>query len=524
MSEPAQVKKIDDESWGYDYVRVRATGNVSYDSFNGDIEFNVNNNESERWISPKNSYLSIKLRIIQTDETGTVGLLSPIVNTGVSKAAATLLSIPFISSNPAACLFTSVNNSIGDESISNNQNIAQCNTLYRTLYESKQEQESVNSTNPIKYMHMVSDSDTTDNKSTILNDVYGSAPNTGYPDTLVNFTNRKLYAMENLMGFNKYNEIEINTQCLAPMMYSDSLIPPNTPFSLRFTVDSNYHLNVISIAGSNVCSLPTGAGGAIPFVISKLSGATTFANANANNRNTIGVGIVDVNLWLYRIHAGNAVSIPREIYIKQFTSTLHAIAAGTHDEFNLDLKKNRRITHIACAFVQKKGSMKTTPTDFSSGYYIGAINGAVDAPLATAITEEIVYSNSPISQLINLRIEYAGGVYPFQPYNYNFDYTSNAGVPNLSGGTYRSFMDYCNFSDGLRDRNGTLLTADQYIIAPIILFKTFQNPDNDSNTLLLSVDFKQQVTGCNMIVVAFYDEVLSVNFDEFGKYTNFAVY
>ena len=41
------------EPWGYDTVRVRANGNVAYDSFNGDIEFNVNNNESERWISPK---------------------------------------------------------------------------------------------------------------------------------------------------------------------------------------------------------------------------------------------------------------------------------------------------------------------------------------------------------------------------------------------------------------------------------------------------------------------------------------
>ena len=47
--------------WGYDYTRIRYNGSINYDSFNGDIEFNINNPESERWISPKNSYLSIRL-------------------------------------------------------------------------------------------------------------------------------------------------------------------------------------------------------------------------------------------------------------------------------------------------------------------------------------------------------------------------------------------------------------------------------------------------------------------------------
>ena len=118
------------QPWGYGFNRVKSTGTVNYDSFNGDIEFNINASESERWISPKNSYLSIKLRIIQTDETGTAGLLAPIVNTGVSKAAATLVSVPNIAPNPAAALFSAVSCNIGEENISNNQNIAQTNTLY----------------------------------------------------------------------------------------------------------------------------------------------------------------------------------------------------------------------------------------------------------------------------------------------------------------------------------------------------------------------------------------------------------
>ena len=515
--------------WGYDLTRVRSNGSVNYDSFNGDIEFNVNNNESERWISPKNSYLSIRLRIIQTDETGTAGMLAPIVNTGVSKAAATLVSIPYISPNAAAGLFSAVTCNIGDEVISNNQNISQCNTLYRTLYESRLEQETVNSTNPIKCMS-ITDTDINANKSSTLAEHFSTAPNTGYNNALTNFTNRKLFALNNMMGFNKYTEIEINTQCLAPMMYSDDLIPPNTPFSLRFTVDPNYYLNLISIAGSNVCSLPVAAVGPpvlapVNFTITRLTGANTFANPNAGNVNTIGVGIVDMNLWLYRAHMSDAVSIPKEIYIKQFASTLHAIASGTtHDEFNIDLKKNRRITHVACAFVQKKGTMKTSPTDFSSGYYIGAINGAVDTPAVGATTEAMVYSNSPIAQLLNIRIEHAGTIHPFQPYNYNFDYTSNAGANNISNGTFRSFMDFANFSDGLRDRNGTLLNADQYTVSPIMLFKTSQHPNNDDNQLLAVLDFKQAVTGCYVLVMAFFDEIAKLAFDQYGKYTGFELY
>ena len=114
----------------------------------------------------------------------------------------------------------------------------------------------------------------------------------------------------------------------------------------------------------------------------------------------------------------------------------------------------------------------------------------------------MVYRNSPITQLLNIRIEHAGTIHPFQPYNYNFDYTSNAGANNLSNGTFRSFMDFANFSDGLRDRNGTLLNADQYTVSPIMLFKTAQHSNNENNQLLAVLDFKQAVAGCYAFVVA----------------------
>ena len=170
-------------------------------------------------------------------------------------------------------------------------------------------------------------------------------------------------------NFNKYYEVEINTQIMAPIFYSDDLIPPNTPFTIRYTTDNNYHLNAIQLAGSNVCSLPIG--GPVNYTISKLTSANGFATGNTNGtyQNLIGVGVVDMNLWLYRVHMLNVVNMSKEVYVKQYTSTLHPITPGTHDEFNVDFKKNRRVTHVACAFVQKKGQLKTTQTELSSGIH-----------------------------------------------------------------------------------------------------------------------------------------------------------
>ena len=113
----------------------------------------------------------------------------------------------------------------------------------------------------------------------------------------------------------------------------------------------------------------------------------------------------------------------------------------------------------------------------------------MDTPNAAATTEAIVYSASPNIQLQNIRIEYAGGVYPFQPYDYDFDYRGVFDTSKASKGTFRSITDFYNFSDALRDRAGHLMSAENCLVSPIILFKTFQNPDNDGKYLHLQYRF-----------------------------------
>ena len=150
------------------------------------------------------------------------------------------------------------------------------------------------------------------------------------------------------------------SSCWCERLRAQNPYPHNRPL---YTIDNNYHTNIISIAGSNVTPL-----GGQNFSIAKLENGPL---PPTGTRNTIFVGISDINLWLYRYHMPDVVSIPRNIFVKQFDSVLHAITAGTHDEFNVSFRKNRRITHLCLAFVQKKGQLKTSTTDLSSGFYIG---------------------------------------------------------------------------------------------------------------------------------------------------------
>ena len=89
----------------------------------------------------------------------------------------------------------------------------------------------------------------------------------------------------------------------------------------------------------------------------------------------------------------------------------------------------------------------------------------------------------------------------FQLYTFNFNsakYTTNAQY--LSNSTFRAYYDFCNFSDGLRDRNGVPLSADQWVVSPIFIFKTHQLPENDDNTCLISLGLKNTTVGANLLV------------------------
>ena len=104
------------------------------------------------------------------------------------------------------------------------------------------------------------------------------------------------------------------------------MIPPNTEITLKYTVNSSFYTDILNISGSNVTSLETA------FSIGKLTSPTS----NAGSINNISLGVVDMNLWMYRVHMPNVVSRVKEINVKQCSSLLDTITPGNHDEFNVD--------------------------------------------------------------------------------------------------------------------------------------------------------------------------------------------
>ena len=48
-------------------------------------------------------------------------------------------------------------------------------------------------------------------------------------------------------------------------------------------------------------------------------------------------------------------------------------------------------------------------------------------------------------------------------------------------------------------------------------------PDNDDNTCLISLDFKNTIIGANLLVTGFYDETINLMYDANGKYEKFQI-
>ena len=199
--------------FGYEVTKVKSNQTLNYDNFTGDISFSFTP-EAEKWISPKNTFITIQLRITMTDDLGNIGTLKPIINIG-TRAAPTVVSIPFINSNPVPALFSAISCEIGNQLISMTQNVASVNTLYKTLYESANEQSSVNSLCPINPLKIV-DVDVVSNKpgAAILTDYYVANSNnatvpTTNPWPALTLSGHQIYAIKNQLGFNRFNEVDL---------------------------------------------------------------------------------------------------------------------------------------------------------------------------------------------------------------------------------------------------------------------------------------------------------------------------
>ena len=215
--------------YGFDFLEVPSNPSVSpslkVDGQNIRFTFDHSQNEC---IVGKNSYLSIQLQIVQTREDGSLHCLEPIINSG-TRTAPTNVSVPYLCNNPGGSIFNTVKCIVKVNEVSSiNSYAASVNTIYRTLYESRQEQDTVYSTNGI---HPLNQADCGTTGGVLYDDVValtsnitsvGGTPLTGNALTtqVANvqslLTKHMVWALKyNEFGFDKINTTRINTnlQC-----------------------------------------------------------------------------------------------------------------------------------------------------------------------------------------------------------------------------------------------------------------------------------------------------------------------
>ena len=512
---------------GYGFDEIYSSPQLTGTRLPTEITFNIPQSP-DKWIVGKNSYISIRLNITQTNEAGVQGNLSPIVNTG-TRAVPTAISIPFLSVNPAISFFNNASCYVDSNQISQISELQQTNTLYRMLFESKSEQTYVNSQNSIVPPNI------DDVKTAVgaINEDYVSLAKivgvddddpTATPATYATtdfsklFTKHMIWALKNQQfNFDKYSENEITMQVPLPMFYADEpfFVGSGKKLTLRFTVDPLYAHNLIQIAGSpSVQATGAGGVGGGNYQVTTLS--YPFQSGAAQNTNVINVAVTDMRLYLSVAHL-DKMNIPRSvtIYMKQFSPFVRPLLTGNNNSFTVDLKQYRRMSHIAICFVNKSNeAFHQSPCDFSGGFT--SLNNAG----ALQTTESYINTNQ-INNLYQVYISFGGNKYPMN------DYTLLTTTYGVSTNLARAWYEMIVGSDSLRDRSGSLIDFKTWQASPIFLFKTFQSMETTNNTINVSINCRSVIpnangttsqpsytSNINAFILGLYDEVYSLVFDD----------
>ena len=129
---------------GYEYVICKSSQSVQWSgNFTGQIPF-IFKTPNKKWCKPRECYLAVKIRIDQLDGEGNHTALKPI-----SDANGNFTCYPYISKNPLSTLFTTAKCLINDKLISNMNELPATNTLFKTIYDTRSMQETIESTCPI---------------------------------------------------------------------------------------------------------------------------------------------------------------------------------------------------------------------------------------------------------------------------------------------------------------------------------------------------------------------------------------
>ena len=130
--------------YGYEYKQTRSSQAVQWSgNFNSTIPF-IFKTDTNRWVKPRECYLAVKLRIVQTN-----AALDQLTLRPISDANGNITCYPYIVKNPLGTLWNQAKCLINDRLISNMNEVSATNTLYKTIYDTRTMQETIESTNPI---------------------------------------------------------------------------------------------------------------------------------------------------------------------------------------------------------------------------------------------------------------------------------------------------------------------------------------------------------------------------------------
>ena len=492
--------------YGWDMLEVPSIPCVSSSTNMGgnNIKFTIEQPEDIVY-NGKNSYLTVQLQIVQVREDGTTTKpLEPIINSG-TRIKPTGISIPHLTQNPLGSIFDTIKLVISATDVNNYQYAGTTNTLYRMLFESKLEQETVNSTSKIVPMSQEDQDDTLgvmyDNYKKMGTALGVADANNTITDFGSLFSKRMLWALKHHMyNFDKQNINRLNIQIPIPLFYCDELLHfgVGKKVDLVFSVAQNWYQNLIQVAGSFTASL----GGSNYTVTNKNSGFAL---------NTINVSILDMKLYLNRGYISKS-HVPRSIsatyHMKQFSPVVSNLnqnsststVTGTFDT-------GGRVTHIIVAFnVAPSLFPKYSPTDISCGFVTqGTVNGISEAKNTT----------DAVSLIKQLQVKFGTSIYPQESYSLQID--TNAGYPNTND-LFRCYQDYCIMTDALRTPCGALMSYSEWMCNPIFVFKNKATLNDISNMFSIKVDLNGQLgVATNIVVLGLYDSYLTFKYNEYAE-------
>ena len=424
-------------SSGYEYTIVKSPQAISYSNFTGQIPFIVKS-PNRKWIRPRDCYLAVKLRIDQF-----IG--------GVHSALATAGNCtPYLSKNPVSLLFSTGKVLVNDKLISNMNELSATNTLFKSIFDTKSMQQTVDSTSPV------------------------------IPQSLA--VTRANYATANQGIFSTFNESTLTWALPFSLFQSSDMIPPHTKVEIDFNVNTNWFREIISCVGT----FPTGG------VVAMTGPTNTVANS-------IGVGIDDISLWVCYSTEETPVNIVKEIHLKQYFSQIHTINSS-NESFTLTLPNGgRNVTHLLACFLQttRGGVLKRSSNDFSSGY--------TDANPEVKITTDAVTN----LQMIRFQLDKA---YPNPDYDLCFNTAVADGNCRDVARMFYDMIN--NSNNKFDRSGNVLGIADYVIEPVMCYrVNTDATTYNETLQVYINLNTAYTAGTSQLLVVALYDEKVRLEFD-----------